>query len=148
MAEIFSVHAEAQLGRVCSTSSISPDCLSVSEGSCVHKRDGPADPQRRAEDYADRENDRSGLFASVKNKSQVIEEHDSMTSVVSAVEAGTGVAVAVEALGYAFGNRVKLVRLTPEPKPISFGIAARKGRLSPAGEKFWQCAKESARSGS
>ncbi len=37
---------------------------------------------------------------------------------------------------------VKLVRLTPEPKPLSFGIAARKGRLSPATEKFWQCAKE------
>jgi hypothetical protein len=34
------------------------------------------------------------------------------------------------------------VRLTPEPKPISFGVAARKGRLSPATEKFWQCAKE------
>jgi hypothetical protein len=72
----------------------------------------------------------------------VIEEHDGMTSVVSAVEAGTGVAVAVEALGYAFGNRVKLVRLTPEPKPIVIGIAAPKRRLSPAAEKFWQCAKE------
>jgi DNA-binding transcriptional LysR family regulator len=69
-----------------------------------------------------------------------------MTSVVSAVEAGTGVAVALEAFGYTFGNRVKLVRLTPEPKPISFGIAARKGRLSPATEKFWQCAKEAAAS--
>jgi DNA-binding transcriptional LysR family regulator len=86
------------------------------------------------------------LFAPVKNKPQVIEEHESMTSVVSAVEAGTGVAVAVDALGYTFGNRVKLVRLTPEPKPLSFGIVARKGRLSPATEKFWQCAKEAATS--
>jgi hypothetical protein len=34
------------------------------------------------------------------------------------------------------------VQLTPEPKPISFGIAAPKGKLSPAAEKFWQCAKE------
>jgi DNA-binding transcriptional LysR family regulator len=67
-----------------------------------------------------------------------------MTSVVSAVEAGTGVAVAVDGLGYTFGNRVKLVRLTPEPKPLSFGIVARKGRLTPATEKFWQCAKEAA----
>jgi hypothetical protein len=50
----------------------------------------------------------------------------------------------VEALGYTLGNRVKLVRVTPEPKPISFGIAALKGRLSPAAEKFWQCAKEAA----
>ena len=94
------------------------------------------------EDFSDYHRYLASLFASVKNKPRVIEEHDSMTSVVSAVEAGTGVAVAVEALGYAFGNRVKLVRLTPEPKPISFGIAARKGRLSHATEKFWQCAKE------
>ena len=94
------------------------------------------------EDYPDYHGYLATLFASVKNKPQVIEEHDGMTSVVSAVEAGTGVAVALEAFGYSFGNRVKLLRLTPEPKPISFGIAARKGRLSPAAEKFWQCAKE------
>jgi len=96
------------------------------------------------EDYPDYHGYLATLFASVKNKPQVIEEHDGMTSVVSAVEAGTGVAVALDALGYTFGNRVKLVRLTPEPKPISFGIAARKGRLSPATEKFWQCAQEAA----
>src|SRR6266705_303543 len=98
------------------------------------------------EDFSDYHRYLASLFASVKNKPRVIEEHDGMTSVVSAVEAGTGVAVAVEALGYTFGHRVKLVRLTPEPKPISFGIAARKGRLSPATEKFWQCAKDAAAS--
>jgi DNA-binding transcriptional LysR family regulator len=52
--------------------------------------------------------------------------------------------VLVDALAHSFGSRVKLVRLTPEPKPFSFGIAARKGRLSPATEKFWRCAKEAA----
>ena len=98
------------------------------------------------EDFPDYHGYLATLFAPVKNKPRVIEEHESMTSVVSAVEAGTGVAVAVDALGYTFGNRVKLVRLTPEPKPISFGIAARKGRLSPATEKFWQCAKDAAAS--
>jgi len=67
-----------------------------------------------------------------------------MTSVISAVEAGTGVGLAV--LDYSFGSRVRLVRLTPAPKPFSLGIAARKGRLSPATEKFWQCAKEAAAS--
>jgi hypothetical protein len=36
------------------------------------------------------------------------------------------------------------VRLIPEPKPISIGIAAPKGPLSSAAEKFWQCAKEAA----
>src|SRR5437660_1135011 len=98
------------------------------------------------EDYPDYHGYLATLFAPVKNKPQVIEEHDGMTSVVSAVEAGTGVAVALEAFGYTFGNRVKLVRLTPEPKPISFGIAARKGRVTPATEKFWQCAKDAAAS--
>src|SRR2546430_13879338 len=98
------------------------------------------------EDFPDYHGYLAALFAPVKNKPRVIEEHESMTSVVSAVEAGTGVAVALEAFGYTFGNRVKLVRLTPEPKPISFGIAARKGRVSPATEKFWQCAKEAAAS--
>jgi len=85
----------------------------------------------------------AAVFAPAKNKPRVIEEHDSMLGVISAIEAGTGVGLAVESIGYSFGNRVKLLRLTPEPKPISFGIAARKGRLSPATEKFWQCAKES-----
>jgi len=50
------------------------------------------------EDYPDYHGYLATLFASVKNKPQVIEEHDGMTSVVSAVEAGTGVAVALEAL--------------------------------------------------
>ena len=45
-----------------------------------------------------------------------------------------------------FGNRLKFLHLTPEPKPISVGIVGTKGRLSPAAEKFWQCAKEAASS--
>jgi DNA-binding transcriptional LysR family regulator len=71
----------------------------------------------------------------------VIEEHDSMSGIMSAVEAGTGVAIGPD-FGYSFGNRIRFLHLTPEPKPMSVGIAASKGRLSPAAEKFWQCAKE------
>jgi hypothetical protein len=37
---------------------------------------------------------------------------------------------------------VKVLDLIPEPKPISVGVAALKGKLSPAAEKFWQCAKK------
>jgi DNA-binding transcriptional LysR family regulator len=72
----------------------------------------------------------------------VIEEYDNMMGLISAIEAGTGVAFVVDLLVQSFGSRMKLVRLTPELKPIGFGIAARKGRLSPAAEKFWECAKE------
>jgi hypothetical protein len=69
-----------------------------------------------------------------------------MENVSRSVEAGTGVAVATN-FGYSFGNRLKFLHLTPEPKPISVGIAGAKGRLSPAAEKFWQCAKEAASPG-
>ena len=94
------------------------------------------------EDFPDYPAYLAAVFASIKNKPRVIEEHDSLISVISAIEAGTGVGLTV--LGFSFGSQVKLVRLTPEPKPFSFGIAARKGCLSPATEKFWQCAKEAA----
>jgi len=84
----------------------------------------------------------SAVFAQVKSKPRVIEEYDNMMGLISAIEAGTGVAFVVDLLVQSFGSRMKLVRLTPELKPIGFGIAARKGRLSPATEKFWQCARE------
>jgi len=67
-----------------------------------------------------------------------------MSGVISAVEAGTGVTIGIGVFGHSFGNRVKLLHLTPEPKPISVGIVALKGKLIPAAEKFWQCAKEPA----
>jgi DNA-binding transcriptional LysR family regulator len=94
------------------------------------------------EDFPDYNAYLAAIFAPVKNKPRVIEEHDSMTSVISAIEAGTGVGISVDALSYSFGSQVKLVRLTPEPKPLSLGIATRKGKLSPATEKFCQCARE------
>jgi len=94
------------------------------------------------EDYPEYHDSLSLIFAPIKRKPRIVEEHESMTGIVSSLEAGAGVAIASEAFGYSFGNRVKLVRLTPEPQPIAIGIAAPKGRLSPATEKFWQCAKE------
>ena len=95
------------------------------------------------EDYPNYYDLLSGIFSNVKQKPRVIEEHDSMSGVLSVVEAGSGVAVTVD-FGYSFGNRIKFLHLTPEPKPFSVGIAASKGRLSPAAEKFWQCAKDAA----
>jgi DNA-binding transcriptional LysR family regulator len=84
----------------------------------------------------------SAIFASLKQKPRVIEEHDSMSGIVSSVEAGTGVALAKEVFSYSFGNRVKLLHLRPEPKPLSIGIVAPKRKLSSAAGKFCQCAKE------
>jgi DNA-binding transcriptional LysR family regulator len=82
------------------------------------------------------------VFSKLKPKLRVVEEHDSFSGIISAVEAGTGVTISIDVLGHSFGNRVKLLHITPEPKPISVGIIAAKGRLSPAAGKFWECAKE------
>jgi DNA-binding transcriptional LysR family regulator len=96
------------------------------------------------EDYPEYHDSLSLIFRSIRRKPRIVEEHESMTGLVSSVEAGAGVAFGSEAFGYSFGKRVKLVLLTPEPKPIAIGIAACKVRLSPVAEKFWQCAKEAA----
>jgi DNA-binding transcriptional LysR family regulator len=95
------------------------------------------------EDYPNYYDYLSIIFSKLKQKPRVVEEHDSFSAVMSAVEAGTGVAIATD-FAYSFGNRLKFLHITPEPKPISAGIVALKGRLSPAAEKFWQCAKEAA----
>ena len=53
-----------------------------------------------------------------------------------------GVAITSDAFSDAFNDRIKCVRLTPEPKRVAIGIITRKGKLSPAAEKFCQCAKD------
>jgi DNA-binding transcriptional LysR family regulator len=84
----------------------------------------------------------AAIFAEVKDKPRIVEKHDGWTGVFSAVSAGTGVALSSDAFSYMFGDRVKLLRLTPEPKRVAIGIIMRKGKLSPAAKKFCQCAKD------
>jgi DNA-binding transcriptional LysR family regulator len=78
----------------------------------------------------------------VSDKPRIVEEHDGWSGVFSAVSAGTGVAITSDAFSHASNDRIKLVRLTPEPKRVAIGILSRKGKLSVAAEKFCECAKE------
>ena len=96
------------------------------------------------EEYPDYHRRLIAVFAKVKTKLRIVEEHDGFTSLIPAIEAGRGVALVSESFIYSAGKRVKLLRLTPEPKPEIFGIAAPLGPLSTAAEKFWQCAKRAA----
>ena len=84
----------------------------------------------------------NAVFARVKQKPRFAEEHDGWTELFSAVDAGAGVAIASDAFDYPFRDRIKLLPLTPEPKRVSVGIIGRKGPLSPAAEKFCECARE------
>jgi DNA-binding transcriptional LysR family regulator len=81
------------------------------------------------------------IFARVKDNPRFVEEHDGWAGLFSAVDAGTGVAIVSDAFDYAFGNRIKCLPITPEPKRVPVGIISRKGKLSPAVEKFCLCAK-------
>ena len=82
------------------------------------------------------------IFASVKDKPRIIEEHDGWAGVFSSVAAGAGVATSTAAFSSMFGDRVKCIGLKPEPPRVSIGIVTRKGKLSPAAEKFCECARE------
>jgi DNA-binding transcriptional LysR family regulator len=84
----------------------------------------------------------NAIFARVKDKPRFVEEQDGWADLFSAVDAGKGVAIASDAFDYAFGKRVKLLPLTPEPKRVPLGIISRKGRLSPSAETFCLCARE------
>ena len=53
------------------------------------------------------------LFASIKAKPRIAEEHDSAASLIAAVESGTGVAVVPQSLACSTGPRLKLLPIVP-----------------------------------
>jgi LysR family transcriptional regulator, benzoate and cis,cis-muconate-responsive activator of ben and cat genes len=80
------------------------------------------------------------IFADVKGKPRIVEEHDGWAGVFSSVAAGTGVAMSTAAFSSMFGDRVKCLHLMPEPPLVTIGIVTRKGKLSPEAESFCECA--------
>jgi DNA-binding transcriptional LysR family regulator len=82
------------------------------------------------------------MFAGIKSKPRVAEEHDSVSSLIAAVESGAGVAVAPQSLTCTAGPRLKLIPFAPAPEPLIIGAAWSKGGLTAAAERFLKCAKE------
>jgi DNA-binding transcriptional LysR family regulator len=81
-------------------------------------------------------------FATIKSKPQVAEEHDGITSLIAAVEAGGGVALVSESVACLAGPRLRLIPISPAPEPLVIGAAWSKGGLAPAAERFLKCAKD------
>lgn len=75
---------------------------------------------------------------------QVVEEHDGVTSLVAAIEAGRGIALVSQRLDCFAGSRLKILPLGPAPSPLVVGIARRKGRSPEAIGKFIELVKRSA----
>ena len=84
----------------------------------------------------------AAIFAGVKHKPRVAEEHDSVSSLIAAVEAGGGVALAPESLSCVAGTRLKLLPLSPAPAPLVIGAAWAKAGLSPAAQRFLDHARQ------
>lgn len=74
-------------------------------------------------------------------KLKLSEEHESVSSLVAAVEAGMGVAVVTESFGCVAGERVKLLKMDPKIEPLVVGIAWKERGLRSAESTFLEKAK-------
>ncbi len=83
------------------------------------------------------------LFATVEGKPQIAGEHDGITSLIAAVEAGGGVALVAESVSCLTGPRLKLVPIVPVLERLVVGAAWRKTGLTPTAERFLKCARSS-----
>lgn len=81
------------------------------------------------------------LFAPLNRPPQIVEEHESVTSLIAAVEAGRGVALVSQRLDCLAGPRLKIRPLQPAPPPLVVGVAYRKETNSAATTSFIAAAK-------
>ena len=93
-------------------------------------------------DYPDAHEMLAAVFAGIKIKPRIVEEHDSVSSLIAAVEAGSGVAVAPQSLTCTAGPRLKLIPFSPAPEPLVVGAAWSNGGLNAIAEQFLKCAKQ------
>jgi DNA-binding transcriptional LysR family regulator len=96
------------------------------------------------QEYPDYQESLASLFATIGITPRIEEEHDSVASLIAAIEAGSGVAVVTESLACVAGPRLKLTRLSPAPQPFVVGAAWPKAGLTAAAEQFLKCAREAA----
>jgi len=81
------------------------------------------------------------VFAGVGARPRVVEEHEGGASMVAAVEAGYGVALATQSLACSVGPRLRLIPLSPAPEAIVVGAAWPGAGLSAAAQRFLRCAQ-------
>jgi LysR family transcriptional regulator, benzoate and cis,cis-muconate-responsive activator of ben and cat genes len=87
-------------------------------------------------DYPEHREWIDGLFLAVDRRPRIVEEHDSITSLIAAVESGRGIAVIAQPLKGLGSPRLKIRPLKPAPPPLGVGIAYRKKFRSAATDNF------------
>jgi DNA-binding transcriptional LysR family regulator len=81
------------------------------------------------------------LFEKTGRQPKIVEELDSGTSMVAAIEAGQGVAMMPQSLGCIAGGRLSLVALDPPAPPVVIGALWRGTKLSGVALDFLECAR-------
>jgi DNA-binding transcriptional LysR family regulator len=87
-------------------------------------------------DYPEYHRSLDAIFAREKRKPAIIEEHDSVTSLIAAVESGRGAALVPGCLACLAGPRLRILPLTPAPAPIVVGAVCRAESISRATRAF------------
>lgn len=83
----------------------------------------------------------AGMFAPLNCSPQIVEEHDSITSLIAAIESGRGVAVIAQPLNGLGSPRLKVRWLQPAPPPLGVGIAYCKRSRSGTTDNFIAAAR-------
>jgi len=95
-------------------------------------------------DYPDYHELLASVFASADRPLRIVDEHDGVSSLISAVVAGAGVALTLEALGGAAALPLKLIPLTPAPAPLIIAALWNPKTTTPFAKEFLRCAKDTA----
>jgi DNA-binding transcriptional LysR family regulator len=93
-------------------------------------------------DYPEYHASLAEIFAPVGRTPAITEEHDSVSSLIAAVEAGRGIALVPSALTCMVGERLKILPLRPAPAPIVVGAVCRKAGDSATARRFIAAGEE------
>jgi DNA-binding transcriptional LysR family regulator len=78
----------------------------------------------------------AAVFAAAGLPFKFAHEHDGASSLIAAVEAGKGAALAPSCMACLAGGRIKFLELEPAQDPLVVGVAWRTEDLSPAASRF------------
>jgi DNA-binding transcriptional LysR family regulator len=81
------------------------------------------------------------IFTSVRRAPAIAEEHDSVTSLIAAVEAGHGIALVPSCMECLAGPRLKILPLTPVRAPVVVGAVCRREGASAMTQRFVDAAE-------
>jgi LysR family transcriptional regulator, benzoate and cis,cis-muconate-responsive activator of ben and cat genes len=93
-------------------------------------------------DYPEYHETLAALFSPLGHAPAVAEEHDSVTSLIAAVEAGRGLALVPSCMSCMVGPRLKILPLRPATAFIVVGAVCRSAAVSLAAQRFIAAAAE------